>query len=357
MVGPMHAFAQLLSQRRPLLILAPLASLSHRAMRELIIEQNGCNLFFTEMISAEALVHGSSYREWYIDAAPLAERVIFQLVGSDHQVILSAVDFLLEHFSRLESAGGGEAWAGIDINMGCSAPEMVRKGAGVHWMSQAESAWRLIEAIRPKIDSQHSLSVKMRIGEHEDFEQLRIFAQGLATAGCDFLTLHPRLRGDPWGRPARQAWFGRLAAELPIPLIANGDIRNRESLLALGDSWQANGSGQDWPAGIMVGRAAIRAPWIFKRFKEIIDEKQLEPNPARDLLAVALRFHELLELHQPADFWLTRAKRFYAYFCQNLQFGHRIASTIQNVASYPATSKLFSDYLSEQSSERFFSEP
>lgn len=352
----MHPFASLLSSRRPLLLLAPLASLSHRAMRELIHSHGACDLYFTEMISSDALIARSTYKEWYLDAAPCPERTVFQLVGSETDHILAAARILQNRFNDAESASSTPAWAGIDLNMGCSAPEMVRKGMGVHWMSQPDVARALVAAIRPLVPANRSLSVKMRIGESEDFEALLAFCRGLEAEGVDFLTLHPRLRGDPWGRPARWSWFGRLARELKVPLIANGDIKNSASLQELGKSWNGSSNDSAWPAGIMLGRAAIRAPWIFSRLRAELNGDTATGHGPWDLLQNAERFHELLEQYQPSDFWITRAKRFYAFFCASMPYGNRIASIIQNLESYHLILPRFQAYVAEHPEERWHHE-
>lgn len=347
----MHAFARLSRADRPLLLLAPLASLSHRPLRELIHRHGGCDLYFTEMISAEALVHGSPYREYYLDAAPAPERTVFQLVGSDGAAIAQACALLRRRFDAQEQSDGRPAWAGIDLNMGCSAPEIVRRGAGADWLRRPADAVELAAAVRPLVDAGHSLSVKLRIGESEDFPALVRLCRGLQDAGADFLTLHPRLRGDPWGRPARWSWFGALASELSIPLVANGDVKSAAALGELSEAWRAAGRPGAWPAGVMVGRAAVRAPWIFARLRAALDGDPAGGRGPHDLLAAARAFHELLERHQPADFWLTRGKRFYAYFCTNMAYGNRLAASLQSCGRYPELFERFSAYLAENPGE------
>ena len=136
----MHIFATLSAEKRPLFLLAPLASLSHRGLREMICAFGGCDLFFSEMISADALVGRSNYERWYLDAGPRPERLVYQLVGSASETLSRAAVQLLDHAAGVEASTGISACAGIDLNMGCSAPEMVRQGAGVHWMGHPDAA-------------------------------------------------------------------------------------------------------------------------------------------------------------------------------------------------------------------------
>jgi tRNA-dihydrouridine synthase len=347
----MHIFASLLHEKRPLFLLAPLAALGHRGLRELIHAYGGCDLYFSEMISADALMSGSQYASFYLDPGPEPGRLVYQLVGAEQAGIVAAAGRLLETAARREAESGHSGWAGLDVNMGCSAPEMVRQGAGVNWMTRPDEARRLLAALRPLVPADQSLSVKIRIGETEDFDHLEKFCRGLQAEGIDFLTFHPRLRKDPWSRPARWGWFRRLADSLELPLVANGDIRDGGSLGALKEAW-----GEGWPAGVMVGRAAVRQPWIFRHLAELAAPGRLAaaPLPERiDLLEVARRFHASLEAWQPRDFWLTRAKRFHAFFGQNLAYGHRVAAQIQSINDYGAILPFLQAYLEEHPEERF----
>ncbi|MDR3144656.1 MAG: tRNA-dihydrouridine synthase family protein, partial [Treponema sp.] len=154
--------------------LAPMAELSHRALREMIEDFGGCDAYFTEMISAGALVSGGPFESWYIDAGPCPERVVYQLVGAEPEHLAAAA--LLD---RRECAG-------IDINMGCSAPAITRSGAGVRWMASIDRAGALMERVRSR--TRRRLSVKLRIGFEDDFDYLLRFCRRLADAGVELIT-------------------------------------------------------------------------------------------------------------------------------------------------------------------------
>ena len=159
--------------------LAPMAELSHRALRELITDFGGCDEFFTEMISCGAFLAGGPYESWYIDPGPSPEKLIYQLVGSDSGQITEAA----ARIDRLECAG-------IDINMGCSAPIIRKSGAGAAWMASIDKAGELIGRLRPVV--RHRLSVKLRIGFQNDAEYLLNFCRRLEAEGADMIILHPR---------------------------------------------------------------------------------------------------------------------------------------------------------------------
>ena len=162
-------------------MLAPMAELSHRALRELIESfRPGADEYFTEMISAGPFVSGGRFEAWYADNGPCPEKLVYQLVGSDAEQLARAAAMLDQ-----------KECLGIDINMGCSAPAITRTGAGVRWMADMEKAAGLIRRIRNK--TSRRLSVKLRTGLTDDFEYLVRFCRRLEEEGVERITLHPVL--------------------------------------------------------------------------------------------------------------------------------------------------------------------
>lgn len=339
------------------LVSAPLAALSHPAMRQLWLDFGACDLIFSEMISSEGLLADSPFLASYLDASGAGEKTVYQLVGSDEAVIVKACQKLLRLLDETSQKTGQVQAFGIDINMGCSAPEMTRKQAGVQWMGKPEESAGLVTSLRTLLkDSSYSLSVKCRLGLEDDPEYLVTFCKSLEACGLDFITLHGRTKKDPWGRPAKLERFPLLARELTIPLLANGDLGSLESLKSLNRFYTEKAPDTNFP-GIMLGRSAIAKPWIFESLKaEYSAAKNPESDPPSktklDLLKLASYYHELLERFLPKEFLPTRTRRFYAWFCTNLRFGNRLGASIQNLKNYSDIFPYFRSYL-ENNEERY----
>jgi len=292
--------------------LAPMAEISHRALRELIEDFGGCDGYFSEMISASALFAGGPFEKWYMDTGPKPEKLVFQLVGSAPEAISRAAALLDE-----------QECAGIDINMGCSAPLIRKTGAGAAWMASIDRAGELISLIRPLI--KRRLSVKLRIGFKDDFDYLVRFCRRLEDEGTELITLHPRLVTEKFKRHARWEYVGMLKKELKIAVAGNGDISSPEELVRRAET----------PCdAVMVGRAAVKMPWIFAAARGgegnqtdlYGQEKKVNFSVSPHLRAgslenIGLRFLELLSLYQPPEFHISRAKRFFGFFCDNLKWG------------------------------------
>lgn len=344
----------------PLVVSAPLAGLSHGPLRRIWARLGGCDLFFSEMVSAEALLSGSRYRESYLDEAGQGGKTIFQLVGASAGALLGAAEILVQRFRTLADRDGARHALGLDINMGCSAPEIVKQGAGVEWMKRQDEAARLLGALRKLIPEEDlSLSVKIRLGEEDDPERLVQFTEMACTEGVDFLTLHPRTRKDPWGRPAKAGRIGMIAERLRIPVVANGDLSTPERIRDFLADWSATHPDRAC-GGIMCGRGALTNPWIFRQTANLFRESPLQPPPREeqfgsihwDRIALAREFHALVREELPGDFHTSRLKRFHAWFCRDLAFGNRITARTQSYPDSAGILPLFEKELSE-SPERF----
>ncbi|GAB1483776.1 hypothetical protein MASR2M78_25920 [Treponema sp.] len=150
---------------------------------------------------------------YYQDPLPCPSRLVYQLVGGDAALLAKAAGLL-----------DARETAGIDINMGCSAPEIVRTGAGVSWMAHEEASRAMIAGVRKAVKGR--LSVKMRLGADENLERLVRFAQMLQNEGVQAITLHPRtstekLKGRArWALCGESAWKSRISPSAAMAILA-----------------------------------------------------------------------------------------------------------------------------------------
>ena len=102
--------------------LSPMAGVTDLPFRT-ICKEKGCGMLYTEMINAPSLIHGGQFEKFYIDPAPVPEKIVWQLTGKSAEPMIEAAELVAE-------IGG----IGVDLNMGCSAPEIYNSGAGIAWM-------------------------------------------------------------------------------------------------------------------------------------------------------------------------------------------------------------------------------
>ncbi|MDR1858203.1 MAG: tRNA-dihydrouridine synthase family protein [Treponema sp.] len=320
-------------------MLAPMAELSHRALRELVEGFGGCDEYFTEMISAPALLAGGPFERWYTDNGPCPQRLVYQLVGADSGQIARAAALL----DRLECRG-------IDLNMGCCAPLIRKTGAGITWMASIDRAGELVKQVRRAV--KRRLSVKIRVGLTDDFGYLVNFCRRLEAEGVELIVLHPRTASEKLKRLARWDYVGALRGELRIPVAGNGDVADAEGLAS-----RAAGPCD----GVMVGRAAVRQPWIFAQAKDKEQraesrEQRAESKEQRGVAEAVieetgLRFLGLLGRWQPREFHVSRARRFFGFFCDNLKWGTYLKNQLNRQESLSDMEGVWRDFFREGRAE------
>jgi tRNA-dihydrouridine synthase len=164
----------------------------------------------------------------------------------------------------------------------------------------------------------------------------------MAEAGIEYVALHPRFEGQKFRRTGRWDLLARLAAEMPLPIVGNGDIR--------GWSDYNNRLDEARPAGIMIGREAIRRPWIFALLRG--REKSSDFSMEVDLRATAFRMLELIESRLIREFRLMRAQRFFFYYADNFTFAHHIKWKLVNASDLDAMRRELSAYFEEMPKDR-----
>ncbi len=351
------------------LICGPMATLSHEAFRRVVEKFGFCDEYYTEMIHAPSLLHGGQFEKYYLMNGPCPQKIVWQLTGQEEDSIAEAVPMLCEK--------GG---IGIDLNMGCCAPEIYKSGAGIAWMIKPRSqTMSMVRRVRDAIDKNAPgmrLSVKLRLGD-EDFkeDEFYSFCRALCDNGTELVVLHPRTRKEKLSRPPRWYYAERLVQKLSaykkdghdFPVILNGNITDAES---------AKNALAQCPSvsGIMISRAAVTKPWIFRSIAKALPgqfcARDCEGGPITDgvdnrgggcdigpvtidRLQTGIDFLDMLRLYQPPEFFKTRMQRFFTYYCGSLSFSHYIQSKMLNAADYESAKRAFSEYFEKCPDDRY----
>ena len=243
------------------LICGPMATISHPAFRILVEQFGGCDEYYNEMINAGSLLNAGPFERYYIDPTPVPEKVVWQLTGHDIEKMVPAARQLLEL-----------PGIGLDINMGCSAPDVYKTGAGIGWMTRPiEETRQMMSEVGKEVsfynnehpESQKRFSVKLRLGD-EDFtdEGFYSFCDMLVENGAKLLTLHPRTKKEKYRGLPRYEYAELLARELPLVTVyVNGCIKDFNS---------ASFALKKCPSvkGLMIAREAVKKPWVFAELKK-----------------------------------------------------------------------------------------
>jgi tRNA-dihydrouridine synthase len=262
----------LLPNARPALVLAPMQDVTDLPFMRVIARRGAPDWFVTEYFR----VHPDSQPHPYILRSILENetgRPIFaQMIGSDLPSLLRTSRLLAEL-----------PVAGIDLNLGCPAPIVCRKNAGGGLLREPERVNRLIGSLREAIPGR--FSVKTRVGYADESEfcgLLGIFR----SHSIDGLTIHGRTVKEFYQTPVHPNCVRMAVETMGCPVIANGNIVDTETGLAYLE--------QTGAAGLMIGRGAIRNPWIFSQLRAVFEQSPPLRPSHRDLLGHVIELYDEL---------------------------------------------------------------
>ena len=234
-----------LSFDTPLYVLAPLAGFTDLPFRS-VVKKFGADLTVSEMISSNALAYGSKKTIKMLERSPNEDPYSIQIAGAEVDIVRRAVEFLNTQ----------ENIDIIDFNCGCPVPKVVGHGSGSSLLRDLPQMGRLIETIK-KTSNKSTTSVKIRLG-FEEKNHLEI-AKVVQESGADFIAVHGRTRAGKFKAEVDYDAIGEIKASVDIPVIANGDIDSFDKA-----QWVLKHTKAD---GVMIGRGAVGAPWIFHQLK------------------------------------------------------------------------------------------
>ncbi|MEK6201186.1 MAG: tRNA-dihydrouridine synthase family protein [Desulfobulbaceae bacterium] len=312
----------------PPLALAPMVGLSHSALRTLALELGGVGLLFTEMLSVTRLPEENASVSPFLLRYPEERPLLYQLFVSPGQDIVPAVE-------RLHQLGA----QGVDLNLGCPAPNLRKQGAGCALTNDREQVRHIVAMLRSATSL--PLSAKIRLGAGLNEEELVDFCRMLEGEGVDLLSVHGRLHKEKFCRRPRWDWIGKVKSAIKIPVLANGGIFTVEDARRCLEM-----SGAD---GLMIGRGAACRPWLFGEIaRELYGASCL---PSRlTLPEIYFRFVQLLERFRP-ERRLGRLKQFTHYYGQNFTFGHHLAIAVQTSTSVEQASERARQFFSGSKEE------
>lgn len=250
------------------LIAAPMAGLSSLPYRILAME-NGCALAISEMVSAEGIIRAHKKTKRYFTNNDLARPFGVQLFSASASAISAATKILEDEPIDL-----------IDINMGCPVRKVTGKGAGSALMGDLDKAQKIISAVRRA--TKRPLTVKFRLGLDDNSINCVDLAKIAQSEGANAVIIHGRTKAQHFKGRASWEYIGIAREILKIPVIGNGDIKCRVDAVKIIETTKCD--------GIMIGRAAIGNPWIFR---EILNENHPSPTNG-ELLETALRHLDML---------------------------------------------------------------
>ncbi len=313
------------------LLLAPMEDVSDPPFRA-VCKENGADLMYTEFISSEGLIRDAIKSRQKLDIFDYERPIGIQIFGGDEEAMAMSAKIVEAVEPDL-----------VDINFGCPVKKVVCKGAGAAVLKDIPLMVKLTESV---VKSTHlPVTVKTRLGWDCDSVNIEEVAERLQDIGIKALSIHGRTRTQMYKGVADWEPIARVKENprIRIPVFGNGDIDSPEKALQY-----KNRYGVD---GIMIGRAAIGYPWIFKEIKHFLatGEKLSPPSIAERIAVIKKHIRHSIEW-KGTSLGLLEMRRHYTNYLKGYphikEFRSKLVTLSEEEAIYSVLDEMAEKYAS-----------
>lgn len=257
------------------LVLAPMAGISNTSYRK-IVKEMGAGLIYAEMVSSNALAYGNAKTFDLLKMSDKERPIAQQIFGSDVKTFVSAAKLVEENMHPDI----------IDINMGCPVPKVaLRAQAGSALLKNPKKIGEIVKSVVESVSV--PVTVKIRSGWDDANINAVEVAKICESAGASAIAIHARTRAQGYSGKADWNIIKEVKENVNIPVIGNGDVTTAELAKKMLEETKCD--------AVMIGRAALGNPWIFKECKEYLDNNTLIDKPTNiEKIDMIKKHYELL---------------------------------------------------------------
>ncbi|MGB9852295.1 MAG: tRNA dihydrouridine synthase DusB [Candidatus Kapaibacteriota bacterium] len=305
------------------IVLAPMEDVTEKPFR-MICKEYGADVVYSEFISSEALYRGVDKSIRKIDFDERERPIGIQIFGANDEPMVESAK-LVEKFQP----------DFIDINYGCWVKNVVKNNAGAAMLKQPE---RMTELTRLVVKSVNlPVTVKTRLGWDRSSIVICDVAKRLEDVGISAIAIHCRTREDAHKGEADWSWIAKVKEVVSIPVILNGDVKTAYDVKRAFDE-----TGCD---AVMIGRAAIGNPFIFREAKYYLRTGKLaQPASVRERIEVCLQHLKLNIEYKGARLGIIEFRKFYSGYLKNLPNASNVRSKVVVSESYSEIEEILLNY-------------
>lgn len=298
---------------KDLAFLAPMAGFGDRAFRETCV-RFGAAYTVTEMVSAKGLTYGDKKSAELLTLGDTETVAGAQIFGDDPEIMANAAKMVLDFHPQI-----------IDINMGCPAPKVAMNGGGASLMKNPALAGEIVKAVSEAVDV--PVTAKIRKGWDEDTVNAVEMAQILEKNGAAAIAIHGRTRKEMYSGKVDYDIIRKVKQAVSIPVIGNGDVVDEQSAAIMMEKTDCD--------AIMIGRAALGNPWIFRRVNAYLSECRVLGEPSLEEKMTVMLWHTRKIIEYKGEFTAMREARHHAgHYTKGLRGGAKFRAEMSALETY-----------------------
>ena len=306
-------------------VLAPMAGVCNSAFRR-IAKEMGCGLIYAEMVSDKAIFYNNQKT---IDMLYMTEEerpISQQIFGSDKESFVIAAKYIYENMHPDI----------IDINMGCPVPKVaLHAQAGSALLKNPEKIKEIVEAVVKAVPI--PVTVKIRSGWDSNSINAVLVAKICEEAGASAICVHPRTRSQGYSGKADWNIIKQVKENVGIPVIGNGDITDIYSAKKMIEDTKCD--------AVMIGRASLGNPWIFKQINEYLENNKVidKPSPL-ERVEMCMKHLEYLKEIKNIKVAVLEIRNHIAWYLKGLPQSNEIKNKIYLTKDIDEIEKILNDY-------------
>lgn len=306
-------------------VLAPMAGVCNSSFRR-IAKEMGCGLIYAEMVSDKAIFYKNQKTLDMLYMTDYERPISQQIFGSDKESFVDAAKYIYENMHPDI----------IDINMGCPVPKVaVHAQAGSALLKNPEKISEIVKAVVESVPI--PVTVKIRSGWDQNSINAVEVAKTCEIAGASAICIHPRTRSQGYSGKADWNIIKEVKKNVSIPVIGNGDIKTIYDAKKMLDE-----TGCD---AVMIGRASLGNPWIFKQVNEYIENNKIldDPTPLEkvDMCIKHLKYLEETKIDKVV---VLEIRNHVAWYLKGLKGSNDIKNKIFGTKDIEEIKKILNDY-------------
>ena len=304
--------------------LAPMAGVADRAFRELCVNYGAC-YSVTEMVSAKGLTLNDKKSKELLAITEPERPCGAQIFGNDPKTMAKAAVKTLEFNPEF-----------IDINMGCPAPKVAASGGGALLMKNPLLAEQIVKEVVNAVNI--PVTVKMRSGWDDNSINAVELAKRCENAGAKAITVHGRTKIQMYSPPVNVDIIREVKQAVKVPVIGNGDITDGKSAAKMLEE-----TGCDL---VMVGRAALGRPWVFKQINAYLEHERILPEPpVIERMLIMLKHIEKLCLYKGERVGIREARKHAAWYTKGLRGAAEYRAKMSSIESFDDLKNIAGEFI------------